>query len=232
MAIKEETKTSELRPVTPQELAHIVCILREVRKWSQEQLAGVSKLNVRTIQRVENGDPSSTDTRRALARAFDSEDIDVFNKPCEVPTPEQIQADKEKFEREHLTISCAVVTSGRELMTACATAMADQASPAIPLEGEAEEAFAELVDLMRDWRNCWDEMSEVSKLEGYHQAQDYLDKLSRLNLSVVTAVRTVKLTSKAWKDPTPWPVDVLYITAFKKGGEPEEFAVRRDVQFG
>jgi hypothetical protein len=46
-----------------------------------------------TVQRVENGEPSSVDTRRALARAFKIENIDVFNKPHAFSSSEKIKKD-------------------------------------------------------------------------------------------------------------------------------------------
>ncbi|MFB9887933.1 2TM domain-containing protein [Balneatrix alpica] len=45
--------------------------LRLQRGWSQEQLASISGVSVRTIQRLENGASASLDTRKALAAAMD-----------------------------------------------------------------------------------------------------------------------------------------------------------------
>ncbi|CAI8714636.1 hypothetical protein EMIT0324P_120020 [Pseudomonas chlororaphis] len=39
--------------LTPAELTLCIRLFREARQWSQEQLAAISGLNVRTIQRVE-----------------------------------------------------------------------------------------------------------------------------------------------------------------------------------
>jgi ribosome-binding protein aMBF1 (putative translation factor) len=72
-------QASSPRLMTPQEIGALVQVLREIRQWSQETLAELSKINVRTIQRVERGEPSSVDTRRVIASAFDCEDIDFFN---------------------------------------------------------------------------------------------------------------------------------------------------------
>ncbi|MEQ9719588.1 helix-turn-helix domain-containing protein [Yersinia alsatica] len=41
--------------------------LRQARAWSQEQLAELCSLNVRTIQRVENGEQASLETLGAIA---------------------------------------------------------------------------------------------------------------------------------------------------------------------
>lgn len=45
--------------------------LRLQRGWTQDQLAGIADLSVRTIQRIERGGPASLETARALGAAFD-----------------------------------------------------------------------------------------------------------------------------------------------------------------
>jgi len=45
--------------------------LRTARRWSQEQLAELSGLNLRTIQRLESGAKISTESLRALAAVFE-----------------------------------------------------------------------------------------------------------------------------------------------------------------
>lgn len=45
--------------------------LRGARQWSQEQLADLSGLNLRTIQRLESGAKISTESLRALAAVFE-----------------------------------------------------------------------------------------------------------------------------------------------------------------
>ncbi len=43
---------------------------REERHWSQEHLADLAGIGLRTIQRIENGEPASNDSLKALAAAF------------------------------------------------------------------------------------------------------------------------------------------------------------------
>lgn len=45
--------------------------LRAARQWSQEQVAELSGLNLRTIQRLESGAKISTESLRALAAVFE-----------------------------------------------------------------------------------------------------------------------------------------------------------------
>jgi transcriptional regulator with XRE-family HTH domain len=44
--------------------------LRLKRGWSQQQLADASGLNVRTIQRIEAGQPASAESLKCLAAVF------------------------------------------------------------------------------------------------------------------------------------------------------------------
>jgi hypothetical protein len=64
---------------------------------------------VRTVQRAEKGEPSDLDARRALARAFEIGDIDVFNQPYCIPTAEELKALREKLEREYVTLDAGDV---------------------------------------------------------------------------------------------------------------------------
>ena len=49
---------------------HQVKALRLQRAWSQEQLAELASLSVRTVQRIENGETPSLETLSALAAVF------------------------------------------------------------------------------------------------------------------------------------------------------------------
>ena len=49
----------------------IVKKLREKKYWSQEQLANMAGLSLRTIQRVEAGNPASKETLKSLASVFE-----------------------------------------------------------------------------------------------------------------------------------------------------------------
>lgn len=67
----------------------IVRTLRKKKGWSQEELAAICGLNVRTIQRVESGNTASLETLRSLASVFEielsklTEEITVIDKTSE-----------------------------------------------------------------------------------------------------------------------------------------------------
>lgn len=63
--------------------------LRERKNWSQEQLATMSGLSVRTIQRIESGNKASMESLKSLASVFEidvsklTEEITVIDKESE-----------------------------------------------------------------------------------------------------------------------------------------------------
>ena len=61
-----DATTNPPRLLTPEELGAVIKAFRDVRKWSQEQLAEVAGLSSRTVQRVENGKPVAAKARQRL----------------------------------------------------------------------------------------------------------------------------------------------------------------------
>jgi len=51
----ETAQATQPRHPTPEELAFVIRSLQEIRQWSQEQLAEISGLSGRTVQRTEKG---------------------------------------------------------------------------------------------------------------------------------------------------------------------------------
>lgn len=91
--------------------------LRIDRGWSQETLAEVSGLSVRTIQRLERGGKASLETLTALAAVFE---VDVSTLSTEAPMYEQNELSKEerravRYVRDlkafysHLATYCVVI---------------------------------------------------------------------------------------------------------------------------
>ncbi|ACV27176.1 helix-turn-helix domain-containing protein [Kangiella koreensis] len=53
--------------------------LREQKQWSQEQLATLSGLSIRTIQRIESGNRASLESLKSLAAVFET-NIETLQK--------------------------------------------------------------------------------------------------------------------------------------------------------
>ena len=54
--------------------------MRLNRHWSQEQLAEMSGLSIRTIQRIENGENAGLESLKALAAVFETDIVDSDKK--------------------------------------------------------------------------------------------------------------------------------------------------------
>ena len=218
------------RNLTPHELASVVRILRERRGWSQEQLAEISGLSARTVQRVEEGTPSSLVTRRALAVGFDFGDVDVFNKPYVVLTAEEIAAEKERFGKEHVTLKATCVESGKQLAALAAGSNAWMFSEGVELSGPAEEAFAGLSDYCREYADCKELYSASDRLGVHEELDVYLASLTAEGVSLAAATRSTLLGSQS---STPGVrMDILYLVAFPIDAVPENFAVDRQIRLG
>lgn len=61
-------------------------LMRRAKGWSQEQLADISGVSIRTIQRLEAGEAPGLETQKALAAAFEYS-LDEFN--AQVSSPDQ-----------------------------------------------------------------------------------------------------------------------------------------------
>ncbi|MEO0466148.1 MAG: helix-turn-helix domain-containing protein [Pseudomonadota bacterium] len=79
---------------------------REERGWSQEHLAELAGLGVRTIQRIENGDPASQDSVTALAAAFNV-DVLAMTKNVEAEA-EKLASQKNQKARDALRLSFGI----------------------------------------------------------------------------------------------------------------------------
>ncbi len=71
--------------------------LRLQRGWSQQQLADQSGLSVRTIQRIEAGQPASAETLKSIAAVFE---IDFSTLNTESPAMSSTMSASQKAEQE------------------------------------------------------------------------------------------------------------------------------------
>lgn len=223
-----------LRPLTSEEIGALVRTVRTMQGWTQETLAELSGLQTRTIQRVEQGQPSSLDTRRALARGFGLEDLDYFNALRSFPTEEELQKQKEAFERDYLLLDARKVT-GRQLLVqmqegtgfGCLGLMS-----AAELPKEAQDAFAAIADFVRDCLDIFDVASQMEIL-GYGDTLDEsIAALGVAGFCLCAAQRHVRVTNKRWADPTPMQWHITYLLAGPKDHPPAKVAVSRKVSLG
>lgn len=223
-------QTIEPRHLTPVELAALVRTFREMRAWSQEQLAEIAGFSSRTVQRVEEGQPSSLDTRRSLASAFGFEDIDAFNKPYAIPTSEQMAAQRESFEKENVTLKGERVETGKQLARLTSSCHAFVFTEATDFPRSTEELLAQVSDYCRDYADSAELYSASDKLDVYDELGGYIAGLADAGVCLVAATRAV--TFKAEGSAPAFETHIVYVVAFPTDGVPEHIAVSRQVRFG
>ncbi|MCT4701723.1 2TM domain-containing protein [Enterobacteriaceae bacterium H20N1] len=95
--------------------------LRLSRAWSQEQLAELSSLSVRTVQRIENGGQASLETLSAIAAAFDLNVADLNAEMAPEATQDEalnqkIEQAKKRLDKEYgfyrAVMTWAVICAG------------------------------------------------------------------------------------------------------------------------
>lgn len=221
------TPTNPPRPLANDELAMLIRLLRTQRQWSQEQLAGISGVNVRTVQRAERGESANLHTRRALAQAFELSNIDALNTPMQVPTAEEIEAKQKAFERDYRTLTATKVVSARALGGLARDCHADHSWMAFEPSPIVETAFAALLDYLRDFRDCADDVPEVDKIGMYADIQRYLDELAAHGTTVLAATDDPLVQFGGALGSDPVRVRILYLGLFPTKATPDSFAVPR-----
>jgi len=80
--------------VLTKETGMLVQKLRLQRGWSQEQLAELCALNVRTIQRVERGQTASAESLRSLASVFEVDFLDLKEPDMDKPNAPNVSMEE------------------------------------------------------------------------------------------------------------------------------------------
>jgi transcriptional regulator with XRE-family HTH domain len=215
------------------ELAQFVKAMREKNKWSQSTLAEISRLTERTIQRVENGEPSSLDTRRALARAFGYDDLDMFEKPWPFPNIEKLKAATAELDKTTVLVPITKIDSGRTLRTMI-EGTSSYATEELGEHSEAaRESFAAIVDYLSDYNDIRDSYSMGQRLDVDRDIDVLLKTISEENAVVGAGLRHARIRMKSdaqGLEPMDWTN--IYIILSGKDFLPPNLRVPKAIRFG
>jgi transcriptional regulator with XRE-family HTH domain len=197
----------DARVPTPAELAEFIKSMRETNKWTQATLAEIARLTERTVQRVESGEPSSLDTHRALAGAFGYEDLDVFEKPWPFPNVETLKAYAAEMEKTTAVVPLTRIRDGRTLRTMVEGAHGSATDEIGEISSEAREAFAAIVDYLRDYNDVREAYSMSERLNVDRHIDGLLQTISDEHAAIGTGLRRarIRLRSDApAREPMDW----------------------------
>jgi transcriptional regulator with XRE-family HTH domain len=184
----------------------------EQRTWTQEHLAAVSGIDVRTIQRAERGTRLSADSLQALAAAFDLT-VDQLRKP-----PKTLAEAGDRFKMIRLNrIERAV-----DLRNLLPTGACQFGFDGITDEAH-EDAIAEFQRDLDDAGNLWGDLDPVQKLELLRSMEHHFTTLAGFGLIVAAGSEPLRLRSEYIEKP--FTMDVLHVV-ISKASEPKLFAMR------
>lgn len=221
------------RVLSNEELGKTVRMLRDESKWTQATLAELSGVTERTVQRVEQGKGASYDTRRALARGFGFDDIDIFNNPIPVLNSEKYQQYLSELERSTVVIDMSFVISAsevRKLVEGADSSVSDQIGEP---PADARQAFAGLVDNLRDYNDVRELYGEVQKLEFDEFLETFLQEVKANGCGVAVGERRAKLVfanDPPGKAPMNWR-NVYFVVA-RRDELPSKIRVPKKVELG
>ena len=226
------TETQAKPPMTPAEVGSLVKIYRDAMEWSQETLAELSGVTVRTIQRVEAGQSSSLDTRRAIARGFQIPDLDKFCKPNPFPNQQEIERQKADFDRKYLVLDGGVADGRNIIATLCDAKGCDAISPGSIVEQlphAAQDSFADILDYVSDCMNVADVASRREMLGYGDEVDGMIAELRTSGFCVCIALCDTSIISKSWANQTPLNWRVAYLIAAPINSPPTKFVVPREL---
>lgn len=151
----------EYRSLTPQEIASAVQMFRKMMDLKQLTLAIEAGVDERTVQRIERGEKVGDETLRRIGKALRLQEPG-FVGPRYMRNPDEVRAQVAKTMSELKVTEAHDLTAVRDVeavLTAQGYVWHDNALP----ESIADE-IAALKDSLTDWGDCYEDMSNVERL--------------------------------------------------------------------
>ena len=192
-----------------------ICQHREERHWTQEEFGIVAGVDVRTIQRAENGQKLALETLRAIANAFEIT-IDQLSKDSQ----EEALAE---FRSKYSVIELTPLGQAADLCRLFGT-HAYQLQRVGAFNDDQADLIAEFEQLAKDYGECWSDLEPLQRREGEKCIQPLIDQLPSLGLVISIGVHSMKLRSRIGTSQ-PFDFSVLYV-AVVPGHQPLRALIR------
>lgn len=163
----------------PAFIAKQVKFIRKMFRLTQENLADMSGLTTRTIEKVESGRHHPDEqTLRSIARGLHV-DVTYFEKP----TPEQEARQLSEIERavrKTLVVPTMPIRSTSDFLGEFRQRHAFRFDTSQVKDNEGLELSASLVDNIKDLNDCWDDCSASDQLQFARNCLDLIGQLEEL----------------------------------------------------
>lgn len=219
----------------PKLLGFWVRCIRDAQHMSQDALAAAASVDVRTIQRFENGTPVNLTSRRCIARALGYENVDIFDDPAFTVSVYQFFGEIKKFkldaqvkeypDRVRVKVEKVLTGDGLGQLAGGSNAILLHADEA--LSEEAKDAAAVVFDFVRDLMDLGD-IPFGDKRRFNKELEKLLRSLEAQGAVVYSALRSVNMVGENWTDKSPMRAMVGYLAVVPAEKQLDEiYAPRR-----
>lgn len=171
--------------------------LRNEKAWSQDQLAEISGVSLRTIQRIEKSGNASLESKKAIAAAFEI-------KASELDENENSSAISDE-EAENFYFR---VEDGTKLTEVVGGAYAYRMNHDNPKTEEEAELLAVAIQSIQDWGEIWSDIESGDRVKAAFDLTQLINELEE-NGFWVFALRTTEEYPGIKGDK--WPVANVFV---------------------
>lgn len=199
-------------------------IVRELRKqsnWTQEVLAGIVGVDVRTIQRLEKSGVAESETLIGVANAFkvSVETLDFFEDPVK-------QLEFQKLLKKIRILN--EVTDGKKAFDLIGGADGFIKDHPMPNSNEEADLFAGILQDFEDWGWIWAEASQQTKMDAMMQTSEMIENLKSKGFCLFGERRKMKFVNHENKSSVPAEiVTMIIVKSDHKGIVVDETGNRR-----
>ncbi len=161
-------------------LANNVRLIRQQKNWTQQHLADVAGIQLRTLQRVESAQGASAETLAALASGLDLS-VDLLRVDLDVAI-EQAKALEAKVRETHNIIPLTRVECSADLATIAGSDA--NLMQCHSKDDAAQDAFASLKANIADMIDIWEDVGAVTHREWMREAFSQVEVLRALGCAV------------------------------------------------
>ncbi|NEX19895.1 helix-turn-helix transcriptional regulator [Thiorhodococcus mannitoliphagus] len=157
--------------------AELIKSLRGKKAWSQDQLADIAGVSLRTIQRIEKTGIASLESKKAIASAFEMNSTDLDANDNE---PDFRDEDEKVYFR---------VEEGSKLAELVGGAYAYRFNHDNPESEEEADLLASSAQSLQDWGEIWSDLDAGQKIKVTFELSQLIKELETLGFWVF-ALRT------------------------------------------
>ncbi len=175
----------------------LVKMLRTEKSWSQDQLAMVSGISLRTVQRIEKSGNCALESKKAIASAFDI-------KACEL----DLKHENTAFSDEESKNVYFRIENGTKLSEIIGGACGYKLSHDDPKSKEEAELLSWSAQSIQDWGGIWSSLESGERIEAAFDLSELIKALE-LNGFWVFGVRSNEESNLIGGDK--WPVASVFL---------------------